>query len=385
VSPPLTRPGWLVVAGSLGSLIAARTLALPELYVLAGVGLALVAVAVATVSRPLPTLRVERSVHPRRVHLGDPSRVELVVANPSGRRAPLLTLHDPVEGTTGAALVLAPLPPGAQRRAGYRLPTRRRGLVRVGPLDAVRADPFGLASRRVALAGILDLTVLPVIEPLGGGVPGSGRDDPLTGVARPRPGRVGGDEFASLRDYVVGDDLRRIHWASTARTGDLLVRQDDPPWQGHLTVVLDARADHIGGPAFETAVSQASLLERRAASAPACWSTATPVADARAAIDLLLERLALVDRHPGGALPHLTERDRPGAGDVVVITGRIDADDLAALSRLHRKDSVARVLVVTDGPGHTPDQPPGGVAVSTLVSGQPVAAALSTVLGGIRP
>ena len=92
-----------------------------------------------------------------------------------------------------------------------------------------------------------------------------------------------------------------------------------------------------------------------------------------------------VDRHPGGALPHLTERDRPGAGDVVVITGRIDADDLAALSRLHRKDSVARVLVVTDGPGHTPDQPPGGVAVSTLISGQPVAAALSTVLGGVRP
>ena len=43
------------------------------------------------------------------------------------------------------------------------------------------------------------------------------------------------------------------------------------------------------------------------------------------------------------------------------------------------------MLVVTDGPGHTPDQPPGGVAVSTLVSGQPVAAALSTVLGGVRP
>ena len=391
MSPPLTRPGWLVVAGSLGSLIAARTLALPELYVLAGVGLALVAVAVATVSRPLPTLRVERSVHPRRVHLGDPSRVELVVANPSGRRAPLLTLHDPVEGTTGAALVLAPLQPGAQRRAGYRLPTRRRGLVRVGPLDAVRADPFGLASRRVALAGILDLTVLPVIEPLGGGVPGSGRDDPLTGVARPRPGRVGGDEFASLRDYVVGDDLRRIHWASTARTGDLLVRQDDPPWQGHLTVVLDARADHIGGPAFETAVSAAASLLNAAAERGertrllVTDGTDSGPSDARTALDLLLERLALVDRHPGGALPHLTERDRPGAGDVVVITGRIDADDLAALSRLHRKDSVARVLVVTDGPGHTPDQPPGGVAVSTLVSGQPVAAALSTVLGGIRP
>jgi uncharacterized protein (DUF58 family) len=393
VSPPLTRAGWLVVAGSGALLVAARTLALPELYVLGAVGLALAVVAVTLVLRPLPALEVERTVHPRRVHLGDPSRVELRVANPSGRRLPLVTLHDPVEGTTGAALVVAPLPPGAHRRAGYRLPTRRRGLVRVGPLVAVREDPFGLATRSTPLAGALDLTVLPVVEPLGDTAPGSGRDDALTGVAHPRPGRVGGDDFASLREYVVGDDLRRVHWASTARTGDLLVRQDDPPWQGQLTVVLDARADRIDGPAFETAVSAAaSLLNAAAERGERTRLLVTDgfdsgPADARTALDLLLERLALVDRHTGGTLPHLPDRDRPGAGELVVITGRLTPADFTDLSRFDRRGATTRVVVVTDDPGristrppeptrHTGVHPTPSVDVSVLATGRPVATAL---------
>lgn len=413
MSAPLTRPGWLVVVGSAGLVVAGRILALPELFVLAGVGLTLVAVAVAVVIRPLPPVAVERIVHPRRVHLGDPSRVELRVANRSARRLPLVTLYDPVEGTTGAALTVAPMAAGDQRRAGYRLPTRRRGLVRVGPLVAVRQDPFGLAERRVVLAGVLDLTVLPVVEPLGGGAPGAGRDDALTGVARPRPGRTGGDDFASLREYVVGDDLRRIHWASTARTGDLLVRQDDPPWQGQVTVVLDGRAERIDGPAFETAVSAAaSLLNAAAERGERTRLLVTDgfdsgPADARTALDLLLERLALVDRHDGGALPHLGDRARPVTGEIVVITGRLTAADLAELSRVDRRGATTHVIVVTGDPSKVattttatgagprsdgvPDRstapgagPGGAVDLSVLAPGRPVAGALTTTLAARR-
>lgn len=380
----------MVVAGSLALIAAARTLALPELYVLAGAGLVLVATALAVVSTPAPVLDVERSISPRRVHLGDASRVELSVTNRSGRRFPLVSIHDPVEGTAGAELRLAPLPPGDRRRAGYRLLTRRRGLVRVGPLVATRTDPFGLATRSITLAEPLELTVLPVVEPLHGGMAGSGADMATSGPARPRAGMVGGDEFASLREYVVGDDLRRIHWASSARTGDLMVRQDDSAWQGQLTIVLEARTERIDAASFETAVSAAASLVNAAAERGlrvrllvTDGSDSGPT-DARAALDMLLEHLAVVDRHGGGELPALRVSTRPDTGDVVLVTGSPAGDGWAELGLLHRPGSTTRVVAVggaTPPTGSSPSPSPE-VEVTLIEPGRPVAAALSTMWAG---
>ena len=70
-----------------------------------------------------------------------------------------------------------------------------------------------------------------------------GRDDPHAGADHPNVLGQGGEDFYTLREYVVGDDLRRVHWASTARRGELMVRQDEVPWQGRATVLLDARRD----------------------------------------------------------------------------------------------------------------------------------------------
>ncbi|MFN8017901.1 MAG: hypothetical protein U0P45_07235 [Acidimicrobiales bacterium] len=141
-----TRAGWTLVAASAGSLAAARLLGLLELYVLGAAGLLLVGAAVALARRPCD-LDVRRELHPRQVSAGSVARMDLQVSCPR-RRSPVVTLADPVAGTVGARLAIGPLAPGEATTVGYRLPTRRRGHLAVGPLDAEVTDPFGLARRR---------------------------------------------------------------------------------------------------------------------------------------------------------------------------------------------------------------------------------------------
>jgi uncharacterized protein (DUF58 family) len=150
--------------------------------------------------------------------------------------------------------------PGSSSHLGYRLPTGRRGLLRVGPLHLERADPFGLARRVVRAAGETTLTVLPAIEDLAIGQIGGGRHEPLTGLSAASLAASGIEDLATLRPYVVGDDLRRVHWPSSARVDDLVVRRDEEHWQGHLTVVLDCRHHAMDAACFERAVSAAASL-----------------------------------------------------------------------------------------------------------------------------
>jgi uncharacterized protein (DUF58 family) len=373
----------MTLAGGALVLVAARLFGLPELFI---VGVALVVlpvIGVAWVRRPLPSLSAERRVSPGRVHLGQPSRVELEITN-SGRRAtPVLILRDPVDGTVGARLALAPLRPGAASHAGYRLPTGRRGLVRIGPLQAVMADPFGLARRSFAMADATRLLVLPGIEPLDGLTPAGGRDQPRPGLASGAGMGPGADDLATLRPYAVGDDLRRIHWPSSARAGDLLVRQDDVHWQGHLTLVLDGRLGTVAAEPFERAVSAtASILHAAARRGDRVRLLADGVdsglVSARAAADRLLEHLALAERHPGTDLPAIPAA-AGGGGSLVVVTGRPSSVDLDAVA--DRSRSFASIVVVAavdpDLDDAAPAPVPPGLHLVTIDDQRPFAAAWS--------
>ncbi len=393
----LTRSGWAVAVGAVTLLVTARVLGLLELYVLGATAAAAVVLALVVVRRPPADLAIERTVRPRRAHIGDQCLVDLRLANRGSRRTPVVTLVDPVEGTNGAVLVLAPLDPGESRSAGYRLPTERRGLVKVGPLDAIRSDPLGLASRRHRVGSSVELTVLPAIEHLGAAFPQGGFDDPLAGAARPSSGRSGDEEFAALRSYVVGDDLRRIHWATFARTGDLTVRQDDPQWQGHVTILLDAREHRIEADRFEVAVSAAASILNAVAERGdrtrlvVTDGTDTGPTDARSTRDLLFEHLAVVERHAGGTLPEPPTDGRASTGELVFITGSLDAAELARLTHLrHRYATTQVVLVEPSGRGPELVDRVGaatGFEVVVLRPGVPFAVALarsSPALGAAR-
>lgn len=258
---------------------AGRTLGVIELYVLAAGGVGLVAVAViSVVRRRRVTLVGSRRLVPNRVHAGGDSRVELEVTNDGARPSPVVFLRDTVTPERGAAannatnavaatrharFHIAPLEPGDGDRAAYRLGAERRGVFRVGPLEATVSDSFGLARLTSEAAPATELTVYPRIEVVTPPPLTTGHDPRLGGGHATFLGS--GEEFYGLRAYEVGDDLRRVHWPSTARQDELMIRQHELPWQGRATVLLDVRHTAHDEASFEVAVSAAASL------LSACW------------------------------------------------------------------------------------------------------------------
>jgi len=254
----LTRAGWGVLLAGAAALLGGWLFGLPELLILGVAFLVLLAGAVASTLLTSLRLEVVRSLHPDRVHAGQASRVDVLVRNRGRRRTPVLTLRDGVSGTAGAELLLAPLEASARVRASYRLPTRTRGVITVGPLEVELGDPFGLTQAAVIAAPASTLVVYPAVDEIAA----ASRSDGMDPQGWRTPGlQTGGDEFHSLRPYVIGDDLRRVHWPSTARRDELTVRQDERHQQGRTTVLLDVRRPVHTELSFERAVScTASLL-----------------------------------------------------------------------------------------------------------------------------
>ena len=269
-SPPpaarvMTRRGWTLLGACLGLLVAGRILGSVELSILATGGLALLVTAVVWVRRRTFDLGARREVRPNRLHVGAEGRVDLAVANHGSRRTPQLSVTDVFDdGRRAARFLLPPLGPGATARAAYRIPTARRGRFAIGPLAVTASDPFGLARRTWPLGGLGDVTVCPRVHDIVAPSQPGGRVLAAVESVRARAlASETGEEFLTLRAYELGDDLRRVHWRSTARTGDLMVRQDEAQWRARAVVVLDVRSDAHDTASFEVAVeATASVVER---------------------------------------------------------------------------------------------------------------------------
>jgi uncharacterized protein (DUF58 family) len=324
----LTRQGWLAAIASLALVATGRALGILELLVLGVAAAGLVVVSLAQVHLTRLRIEVRRTLEPPRVHAGEPARVELEVTNTGRRSTPLLTLRDPVGPTQTAMVLLAPLRPDATVRAGYRLPTNRRGMIDVGPLRVTVSDPFGLVRSSFDAAHQAELTVWPTVEPVAA-LPHTMGDDPHGGAEHPTPLATTGGDFHALRPYVVGDDLRRVHWPSTARRDDLLIRQDQMPWQGRATVVLDTRAAAHDDDTFERAVSAAASVllacSHRGHLVRLVTSDGldTGMAEGAGHLALLMEQLATVQTGPADGLGAVVEAVRRGggAGAVAVLLG----------------------------------------------------------------
>ena len=325
----LTRQGGLVTAGSIALVLAGRLFGIFELFVVGAAGVALVVGAAVVVGWTRMRLDVSRELRPPRVHAGDPSTVELRVHNAGRRRSPLLHLRDAVgaEGRS-ASVVLAPLDPGATVTAGYSLPTDRRGMLPVGPLDVRVGDPFGLASVSVPGAPVTELTVWPAVEDVLALPPIAGDEhhDGM-GLALARSTTV--EDFYALRAYAEGDDLRRVHWRATAKRDDLVVRQDEMPRRSRATVVLDTRTGAYEDGAFERAVSAAASVMVACVRAGLLARLMTPAgydsgfgSDAEH-VEVVMDHLATVRLGEGHRLDEvLGTLDRAGStGPVVVVTG----------------------------------------------------------------
>jgi uncharacterized protein (DUF58 family) len=360
----LTRQGWLCLWGGIGVLALARLLGIGELYVFGAVALGLLAFAVGYVRLTRLDLQVDRQVHPSHVHARQVSRVDLRIRNLRRVATPVLRLRDPVSGTSGAELLVPPLDHGAASTASYRLPTDRRGIVRVGPLRVVVADPFGLAQASAVAAPVVDVTVFPEVDDIRP-VPFTTGNDPMAGVLQPHAlGRVG-DDFYALRPYVVGDDLRRIHWPSTARHDELLVRQQEQPWQGRTTVLLDVRRATHDAESLEVAVSAAaSIVTANSARHDLVRLATTDGADSGFGaggvhVQALLEHLAVVEATGSASLRAMLDvLQRDGQGALILVVAQTSGDDLLSTARLRQRFGMVTIVSVERAASRGSASPP---------------------------
>ena len=178
-----------------------------------------------------------------RAEAGEAARADLTLMNLGRRSTPVLSAVDSFDtGRRVARFLVPPLAPGETADAAYRLPTTRRGIYTVGPLTLSVHDAFGVVECGLTLAGDDRFVVYPRVEdvlPL----PGAASREARMGSMQASRVPVGLD-FFGLREYEVGDDLRRVHWRSTARTGELMLRQDEMPWEARSTILLDTRPVH---------------------------------------------------------------------------------------------------------------------------------------------
>ena len=363
----LTRAGWLTLLSAGIAALAGRLFGVLELFIVAAVLAMLVAACLAWVRLTAVRLRVSRVVSPAKVHMGEATKVEVTAINTGTTHTPVLHLSDPVAGTRGARLHLAPLAGGEKAQAAYRLPTDRRGILQVGPLGIEIADPFGLAHRRATAAPLESVTIFPHVDAIR--VPSLGGDEDPHGAAI-QTNKLGQttDEFFALREYVRGDDMRRVHWKSTARSNELMVRQDETPWQDRTTVAIDVRPQRGADPAiFERAVSAAASVvsagfrQRHLVRLVSTAGFDSGVASGLGHSETILGYLAGVHPSaPTSSAPLFDQLTRSAQGGLlVIVTSEWNDEQMSTLTRL-RGDF--RRIVVVGTTGLAPAGMPRGMA-----------------------
>jgi uncharacterized protein (DUF58 family) len=318
-----------------------------------------------------------------RVVVGERAVGALTLAN-TGARAILPSRVLLPVGSGRGVFEVDRLAPGEAAEELFAIPTTRRAVVKVGPVSVVRGDPLGLFERVHRRDEPVDLFVHPRTVLFDGQSLGFLRDLeglPATDLSRDDV------SFHALREYQPGDDLRHVHWKSTARTGDLMVRQYEETRRSHFVIGLSTSpADYRGEEEFELAISAAGSLGLRA------------LRDSQR-VEVRVQERGL----PAGtgkqfldALSGL-EHSRPRAGSIVELAGSVaatlalasvvvlvcgstvDANDLrTACSRL---PFGARVLAVVADAGATPSLRRIGEAdVVTIGALEQLAGALRKVL-----
>ncbi len=251
----MTRLGWGAGTAGLVLLVVGLAARWAPLIVLGAGLLALVAGAVVYVVRS-PRLQLVRAVEPPRVEKGQPAIAVVQATNRSWRALNGLVIEQRL-GTTVFRAELPTLARAATSLRTYRLPTSQRGTYSVGPVEIPKADPFGLCRRVTALGDPQVISVHPRVlslRPLP-----TGTSQNLEGPSSDTSPQ-GSVTFHRLREYVIGDDLRTVHWPSTARLGKLVVRHYVDTAQPYTVVLVDLRPEVYSPETFEEAMDVAASV-----------------------------------------------------------------------------------------------------------------------------
>lgn len=365
----LTTRGRSFVAAGVAASVCAYVLGQADLL---RVGLLLVVlplICTGVLARTRYRVAGSRRLSPTRVPAMSESRVYLRVDNVSRIPTGLLMLQDRVPYVLGPRprFVLDRVEPGGHREVSYRVRSDLRGRYPLGPLQLRLADPFGMCELTRSFSAYDTLTVVPRVEALPPVLlagEGSGYGD-----SRTRTLALAGDDDVIPRGYRHGDDLRRVHWRSTAKYGELMVRREEQPHRARCTILLDTRrlAYYGAGPdsAFEWAVSGAAsvaahMLERgysvrlltdTGSSAPGPeGSDGFGGGSPTDVTGVLLDTLAVVDHSDGAGLSRALDALRTGGeGLLVAFLGDLDEEQAAIIGRMRQRAGGA-VAFLTDSP-----------------------------------
>ncbi|MBO0715367.1 MAG: DUF58 domain-containing protein [Acidimicrobiales bacterium] len=298
-----------------------------------------------------PRLRLARSFFPRSVTAGEPAVALLEVDNRSRWPSAPLTVIDRV-GSDDTRLAVRAIRPGGHALVRYPLPTRRRGRIPLGPLRVERSDPLGLTSSAQDHGHDDLLWVHPRTWPMA--APPAGFVVDLEGPVS-ESALQGSLTFSSLREYAPGDDRRLIHWRSSARLDQLMVRQYVDTNEPTGTVVLDTRSHLWTEDSFEDGVEVAASV---AAGLEAEGHTVKvhivglPASRARRlGAVTVADRLAAAGRVESAGPAELVSLavGRSGRGSLVVVSGLLEPAIELMLSRVAHQYSTLIVCSVVPG------------------------------------
>jgi uncharacterized protein (DUF58 family) len=319
----------------------------------------------AVVARTRYRLACTRTVIPGRVPAGQEASVVVALENVSRLPSGLMLVEDTVPYMLGnrPRFVLDRVEPRGRRELTYPVRSDLRGRFSIGPLSIHLTDPFGMCELTRSFTSRDALIVTPVVEQLpivhlGGEWAGSGE-------SRARSVSAAGEDDVATREYRHGDDLRRVHWRSTAKQGELMVRREEQPWQSRCTLLLDTRSiAHRGegmASSFEWAVSAAASigvhLSRRGYAVRLVLDTGATIASASHDPGFgigqfegaLLDALAVVQPSGVDTMRTAAESLRRGGGDglVVAVLGNLHTEEAQHLARV-RHGTTSGVCVLLD-------------------------------------
>jgi hypothetical protein len=277
----VTPLGWIVGCAAIVSLLLAFLLGWAE-FAFIGFALAGGMLAACAYLFGRATYRVDIELNPRRVTAGDRAMGRMQVVN-TGTRSVLPTRMELPVGEGLAEFVVPRLTPGADDESLFAIPTERRALIVAGPAISVRGDQLGLLRRTTRWTDQVELFVHPKVTRIAATARGLVKD--LEGQTT--KAITDSDlAFHALRSYEPGDDIRNVHWRSSARTGQLMVRQYQETRRSQLLLLMSADTRfYASDDEFELAVS-------------ALASVAVEVISEESEVDVLWENARLRERTP---------------------------------------------------------------------------------------
>lgn len=374
-----TRASCLIAAGCT-AIACGLLLGIVDLARAGVLALAVPLLSALVVLRSQVQLANRRTAEPPRAVAGDTVVVNLTISNRSLLPIGSLMLEDqlPVQLTGNARFALDGLRSRETRTVSYRMPRLPRGHYRNGPLHIRLTDPFHLVDLRRSFTATNEIVITPIVETLAHLEPPRSID--VGDDAGSHSIGIRGADDASTREYRTGDDLRKIHWRSSARTGVLMVRHEERPWQGEVTLLLDLRTSaHVDVLSTDRGDDERlrSSLEW-AVSAAASIGTYTILANREvglacdlsapgrvhmATADQLTSYLADVrgssreDLTPLRGLVASLARE----STVIAVLGDLDASSLRLLTEIHPRGSSATAMAIildTATWAYGPDAPP---------------------------